>query len=196
MTGAPGDELLLAAERAVAKVHEALVHHAGVMSTPGVGYSEVAHADDRVIDALNAYRESAERITGLSVLLRVPTTDATPEEYTDATPEEYEISNGTEDESHPPAEAVVLEARWYFDVTDPRLVVAAASEELLAVGRRAKHVDVGGPERGEVDTGDFSNALAALFDRDVPWPPPEYTEIGIDVTGLDVAVYAQESASE
>jgi hypothetical protein len=186
MTAASGDELRHIAEQAAAKVCDALIHHAHVMSTPGVRYSEVADADDRVLDALNSYREPAERITGLSVLLHIPTA-------TDI-PEEVEIPHDTEEDLDPPAEAVVLESRWYFDVTDPRLVIAAASEKELGVAeRRVGHVDVERPEQEEVNTGKFRHALAALFDRDVPWPPPEYSEIGLIVTGMDVAVYAQES---
>src|SRR5947209_2453640 len=112
MAASPGDELRLVAERTAVELRHALIHHAEVMSAPGVRYSAVADADDRVIDALNSYRESAERITGLSVLLRVPITSVTMDE-------QQQIPDDVEEGSRPPAKAVFLEARWYFDVTDP-----------------------------------------------------------------------------
>ncbi len=120
------------------------------------------------------------------MLLRLPVPDITPEEH-------VEILNGSEDVTNLVADEVVLKARWYFDITDPRLVVAAASKEESTTGSREIEV---GPEGEEVNTGELQWALAALFERNVLWPPPEYAEIGLIATGMYVAVYVQDHEGE
>ncbi|MGH3874831.1 MAG: hypothetical protein ACRDSR_25565 [Pseudonocardiaceae bacterium] len=157
-------------------MRDALAHHADVMSGSTVRYAAVAEADDRVLDALNIYRESAERITGLSVLLCVPLAGVAPEDG-------REIPDRDGDDAGPVTQDVVLEARWQLTVTEPRLLVAAASGGGSATG-------------SEVTNGDLQSALAALFERDVPWPPSEYSKIGLTVTGMNVVVHPAQAGGE
>src|SRR5260370_23689564 len=159
MTDSRREDLRLVGELSAAQLHEALLNHSKVMSDASVRYAAVADADNRIIDALKSYRAAIERETGLSVLLGLPSTDDLPnsdiEQLPNDNPEDHRSVFG----------AVVLQARWHFRVTDPKLVVAEA---------RRKVGEILGPDREEVSTEYFDVALAALFDHDGTWPTSEY----------------------
>lgn len=183
MTTGKSGELQHAAKRAADKIYHALIHHANVMSQPGVHYSSVADADDGVLEALNEYRESAERITGLSVLLRVPIDDD-DDTWDDGLEMLAELAD---DDVSGLTEEVVLEARWHLTIADPqRVVTAARSDESITAGAVA---DPAGSTDDEVNDSAVQWALAALFERDVLWPPTGYAELGLTVNEMAVAVH-------